>query len=144
MQQVSSKTLTQIFSGVGHLYMHFAAAMFFTVVLALETKALLIGEAARPDLVGTVHMRADNYPQASNVNEVLTMHLGPEDVLLNMSLDFEGRETAEALEMVVSDMERRIKEQFPEVKRVFIEVQSLAGHLADASRRRAADEAAED
>ena len=89
-------------------------------------------------------MLADDYPQVTCVNEVLTMHLGPEDVLLNMSLDFEGRETAEALEMVVSDMERRIKEQFPEVKRVFIEVQSLAGHLADASRRRAADEAAED
>ena len=110
------------------------------IVLALETKALLIGEAADSDLVSTVHMLADDYPQVTSVNEVLTMHLGPKDVLLNMSLDFEGNVAATSIELAVSDMERRIKEQFPEVQRVFIEVQSLAGHLAHASRARAGEE----
>lgn len=59
------------------------------------------------------------------------MHLGPQDILLNPSLDFADGISSEEVERMISAMERRIREAVPEVRRVFIEVQSRRGHLAN-------------
>jgi divalent metal cation (Fe/Co/Zn/Cd) transporter len=57
------------------------------------------------------------------VNEVLTMHMGPDFVLLNMSVDFRDSITADEVERAISVMDRNIKQQFPQVKRIFIEAE---------------------
>ena len=62
------------------------------------------------------------------VNELLTMHFGPDDVLLNVSLDFADALSSNEVEAAVSSMEQRIKSEFPEITRVFIEAQSWYGH----------------
>ena len=49
----------------------------------------------------------------------------PEDVLLNLSLDFEDALTSRQFEETISRMEVRIKPAFPEITRVFIEAQSM-------------------
>ena len=59
------------------------------------------------------------------------MHMGPQDVLLNLSVDFTDDLTSDEVEVIISKLERQIKERFPEVKRVFIEAQSRAGHNYD-------------
>jgi divalent metal cation (Fe/Co/Zn/Cd) transporter len=59
---------------------------------------------------------------------VLTLHFGPVDVLLNLSLDFVDDIDANDVERAISELEARIKEQYPEITRVFIEAQSRAGH----------------
>ena len=61
-------------------------------------------------------------------NEMLTLHLGPMDVLLNISLDFVDEIDANDVEAAISELEARIKQQFPEITRIFIEAQSVAGH----------------
>ena len=66
-----------------------------------------------------------------SVNELLTMHMGPQDVLLNLSIDFTDDLTSDEVEAIISELEGEIKEKFPEVKRVFIEAQSRAGHNYD-------------
>jgi len=66
-----------------------------------------------------------------SVNELLTMHMGPQDVLLNLSIDFTDDLTSDEVEAIISELEGEIKEKFPEVKRVFIEAQSRAGHNSD-------------
>ena len=71
-------------------------------------------------------------PGIIQVNELLTMHFGPQDVLVALSLDFEDTQTAGAVEATVSRLERRIKAAHPDVTRVFIEAQSF-----EASRRMA-------
>ena len=72
------------------------------------------------------------------MNELLTMHFGPQDVLVALSLDFEGKQPASSVEITVSRLERRIKSAHPEVTRVFIEAQSF-----EASRRAGVDVAAD-
>ena len=69
-----------------------------------------------------------------SVNELLTLHLGPDDVLLTLSVDFHDNRTSKDVEEAISRMEREIKERFPEIRRVFIEAQSIAGHRAAAAR----------
>lgn len=102
------------------------------VVLAIETKGLLIGEAADPMIVKSIREMFENHDAVDHVNEVLTMHFGPTDVLLNISLDFRNDLPAGQVENIITLSEREIKEKHPKIKRVFIEAQSLRGHLVNA------------
>ena len=65
------------------------------------------------------------------INEILTMHLGPEDILLNISLDFKGAMSSGNVEETISALETNIKKKFPEIKRVFIEAQSWMAQEKD-------------
>jgi hypothetical protein len=56
------------------------------------------------------------------------MHLGPEDILLNVSLDFEDSLSAADVEGAITDFERRIKKSFPHVRRMFLEAQAWRAH----------------
>jgi cation diffusion facilitator family transporter len=103
-------------------------------LLAFETKALLIGEAASPEVVSAVRRIAGAEESISRTNEILTMHVGPEDILVNLSVDFRDGVPSEAVEATISRMERQIKEAFPRVTRVFIEVQGWRAHRADMER----------
>lgn len=58
------------------------------VWLAFETKGLLIGESARRETVEWIRKAAGRLRGVEDVNDVLTMHMGPDDVLLNVALDF--------------------------------------------------------
>ena len=63
-----------------------------------------------------------------HVKEVLTLHLGPQDVLLTISLDFEDNLSSGDVEGAISALESRIKGMFPEIRRVFIEAQGWGAH----------------
>jgi cation diffusion facilitator family transporter len=103
-------------------------------LLAYESKGLLIGESAHPETVAAIRDLLSGDERIVRTNEVLTMHLGPTDVLLNLSLDFRDDLSSADVERYISEMEARIKERHPEVTRVFIEAQSWRGHLADRER----------
>lgn len=94
------------------------------VFLAIETKGLLIGEAASPDLVEDIVGLAGQASFVEAVNEVRTMHFGPSDVLVNLSVDARDSLTAGDVEAAVSALEQRIKTAHPAVSRVFVEIQS--------------------
>ena len=98
------------------------------VILAVETKSLLVGEAADPEVGARLKRIADEDPRILRVNEALTLHFGPEDVLATLSLDFRDGIDSSEVEAAVSDLEARIKRERPEIRRVFIEAQSIAGH----------------
>lgn len=108
-------------------------------LLAYECKGLLIGEGARPALVDGVHRIIRAERGVIRTNEVLTMHMGPSDVLVTLSVDFDPRLTSDHVEAAVSSIERRLKAGFPEITRVFIEAQSWAAHRRDAGTRRPGD-----
>jgi len=92
--------------------------------LAYETKSLLIGEAADPELVQGIRAIVASSPAVTRVNEVLTMHMGPDFVLANLSVDFHDDGQTQELELAVATLDARIKKEYPTVKRVFIEAES--------------------
>ena len=102
-------------------------------VLAYECKGLLIGESASQRVVDGIRELIAAEPAVVHVNELRTMHMGPNDILLAVSLDFDHQINVVALEAAISGLERAIKQRFPEIKRVFIEVQGRAQHDADAA-----------
>ncbi|MBB3066049.1 cation diffusion facilitator family transporter [Limibacillus halophilus] len=98
------------------------------MLLAYECKGLLIGESADKALVDSVSRIIRSEPTVNRLNELRSMHLGPRDVLLAVSIDFRDGQTVGEVESTVFRLERRIKQQFPEVRRIFIEVQSHGDH----------------
>ena len=97
-------------------------------LLAFECKGLLTGEGAREEVVKGINQIIDESQGIKHVNEVLTLHLGPEDILLNVSLDFEDNLSSGEVEEAISALESRIKGMFPEIRRVFIEAQGWGAH----------------
>lgn len=104
------------------------------ILLAIESKGLLIGEGADPAIVKEIHAMFDKDERISRTNEMLTMHLGPNEILLNASFDFVDGLPAEAVEGAISEFERRIKARFPSIRRVFIEAQGWSAHNDDAQK----------
>ena len=107
--------------------------------LAYETKGLLTGESARNSTVQGIQGLLLGEPSVRSVNELLTVHFGPDDVLANISLDFVDGTSLAEVEQTVARLERRIKSRFPAITRVFLEVQAREHHEQDAARS-AADE----
>jgi len=95
--------------------------------LAYETKSLLIGESANPEVVEAIRAIATDTPEIHHVNEVLTMHMGPDFILVNISVEFEDSAHADAIERAVRELESRLKEKIPRAKRIFIEPEARAG-----------------
>jgi cation diffusion facilitator family transporter len=103
-------------------------------LLAHETKGLLIGEAANPELSTAIHQMLQDHPDIDGVNDLRTVHLGPHEILAVVSADFRNDIAAEQVETTVSDLEREIRGRFADVRRVYIEAQSHKDHLALADR----------
>ncbi len=96
---------------------------FTAWILAVETKDLLIGESAVPEMVAGVRGLAQEVAEVEYVNEVLTLHMGPEFVLVNLSLDFRNSCSAEQVELAIAKLDSRIKLNWPLVKKVFVEAE---------------------
>jgi len=103
--------------------------------LAYECQSLLTGEGVDPEVRASIRAAAIAEPGVIRLNELLTMHFGPQDVLVALSLDFDDRIPAGRVESAVTSIERRIKAAHPEVSRVFVEAQNFDAHRRAAARR---------
>ncbi len=100
------------------------------VLLAYETKGLLIGEGADPALAARLRSIVQDHPAVLRINELLTLHQGPSDLLVTVSVDFHPHLTADDVEAAVTELDEQIKAADPVAKRVFIEAQSWRAHRA--------------
>jgi cation diffusion facilitator family transporter len=94
--------------------------------LAYETKGLLIGESANIAVVDGIRSIAASHPGIVRVHEVLTMHMGPDFILVNISVKFADGTRAEVIESTIAQMDAAIKETFENVRRVFVEAERQA------------------
>ena len=89
-------------------------------LLAYESKGLLIGEAADPELVEGLRKLACGKKGIVGVGHVLTVHSSPDQVTALMSVDFRDSITAGDVERIVSEVEKEAHETWPQVRRLFI------------------------
>jgi divalent metal cation (Fe/Co/Zn/Cd) transporter len=97
------------------------------VFLAFETHGLLIGEGAtRADRERAERIVA-GAPSVDRVVEVLTLHIGPSDVILALKVAFSKGLTVDQLEEAINEIERRVRGEMPQMKRIFVEPDSKGG-----------------
>lgn len=101
-------------------------------VLAYESKALLIGEAADPELVDGLRAMVERRMGVSAVGEILTVHSSPDQITAMLSVDFVDGLSARDVELLVSSVEQEAEEHFPMVRRLYIRPRSPAEVISDA------------
>jgi len=94
------------------------------LLLARESKSLLIGEHADSELSDSILRVAGSEKTITRANGVLTMQLAPDQIVAALSLDFEDHLTAAQIEDAVIDIERKVRESHPEVVALFIKPQT--------------------
>ncbi|YAG14755.1 Cation transporter [Nostoc sp. DSM 114161] len=96
------------------------------VLLATESKGLLVGESANPQTIANIRSLSKTEPGVQEVIRVLTMQLAPQEVLLNLEIQFSKKLTGEEIASTVDNLEAKIRQKHPEIKQIFIEAKSLA------------------
>ena len=108
------------------------------VFLANETRSLLTGESASPQLIAAVRGMLAADPRVVTVEEVLSMHLGPSEVLMAVTLDFRDDLPSGETERAADALTRRVEEAHPEVTRLFLRPRQSGPAAALAPARAAA------
>lgn len=93
--------------------------------LLRETKGLLLGESVDPEVLADIRGVIEADPAVEHVGRVMTMHMGPSDVLLNLDLQFDRTLDARAVEAAVDRLEEHIRAHHAEVRHIFIEAEAL-------------------
>ena len=94
--------------------------------LAREAKGLLIGEPAASEVVSSICAIARAHPGVERSNGLFTVHLGPEQIIAAISVDFKDTLSAVDVEASVAAIEERIRNVHPEVVLLLIKPQSAA------------------
>ena len=94
------------------------------LLLAYESKSLLIGESAAPEIRRRILETARGAPEVVKIIELLTMHMDPDDILINMSINLKDELTTDEVEGVIDRLKRDISTQVPQATRIFIECQT--------------------
>ena len=118
-----------IYDGIASIVIGVLLAII-AVLLASESKALLIGESAEPEMRESIMGIVNSDPAVSKMMEPLTMHFGPEVVLLALDVEFEDHLKADQIEEAIGRIENQIREQHPIVQRIFIEAKAIIGKKA--------------
>jgi cation diffusion facilitator family transporter len=95
-------------------------------LLAVESKGLLIGEAADPDLVESVRASAAQQAGVAGIGEILTVHSSPDQITVVMSADFDDSISAGDVERIVAAIEAAVSARWPHVRRLYIRPQQGA------------------
>ena len=93
-------------------------------VLAWETKGLLIGESADPEIVKSITAIAQNIGGVVKVNGVLTVQIAPQEIVIAMSLEFEDELKTADIEKIVETIETKLRETHEQVRLVFVKPQT--------------------
>ncbi len=111
-----------VFDGIASIFIGLVLAGT-AVWLAIETKSLLIGEGANKEVINSIRQIAESFEEVEKVNELLSMHMGPEFLLVTISIRFKRGQLTRELETVIHALDSAIKAEHEMVKRVFVEAE---------------------
>ncbi len=94
------------------------------LIIAKVTHGLLIGESATAEDQSRALELASSVEGVDRVTQLLTLHLGPDVVLLAMKLAFRPTLTVEQVEDVTNQVEAKVRAAMPHMRKIFIEADS--------------------
>ncbi|PKL58266.1 MAG: cation transporter [Actinobacteria bacterium HGW-Actinobacteria-6] len=101
-------------------------------LLAVETKGLLLGEGADATTVARLRVIVDSDESVDRAGEILTMYMGTHDMIVTVGVQFKHGIHAETIHRAIHRIENAITAEFPQVRNVYIEVESLPRDEASA------------
>lgn len=111
-----------LWDGIGSIVIG-AILAAVAAILAYQCKQLLIGERARPELQDKVRAIAERQHGVCTVNDVITVHLSPEEIVTAMSIDLDDNLPLSEVERIIETITDEVKGALPQVSRMFIHPQ---------------------
>jgi cation diffusion facilitator family transporter len=105
-----------------------ALLIVVAVKLGLDSRDLLIGRAADPEEQGVIRDEIEQMPGVDALVELLTMHLGPDHLLVAARVDFSGEISGDEAEDLASKIDQRLADRLTLTPHVFIDPTSKRGH----------------
>jgi divalent metal cation (Fe/Co/Zn/Cd) transporter len=93
--------------------------------LARETGGLLVGESIGPEATRRVRAVFENDPAILNVEKLLTMQLGPDEVLLTVAVQFRRGMRIDEVEKAIERLERSVAALYPSIQHIYFESAAL-------------------
>lgn len=90
-------------------------------VLAVEMKSLLIGESAAAEIQEAIRRSIEESPMVRNLIHMRTLHLGPDELLVAIKVEFDGGLDLGALASAINDLESAIRRQTPIARMIYVE-----------------------
>jgi cation diffusion facilitator family transporter len=109
--------------GVASIFIGIVLAIS-AILLARETKGLLLGESADPQLRDHLLLIAQEDDAVFSANGVLTEQMGADQVIASLNLEFEDHLTSDDIEACVNRIEAKIKQIHPEIMALFVKPQT--------------------
>ncbi|GGO75774.1 cation diffusion facilitator family transporter [Nonomuraea cavernae] len=109
-----------VWDGVGTLMIGVLLAVI-AVVLAIETKSLLVGEGATPQMEADIRAALEAADEVDRVIHMRTLHLGPEELLVAAKIAVSHDDTAAEVARGIDEAERRIREAVPIARVIYLE-----------------------
>jgi cation diffusion facilitator family transporter len=128
-----------LWDGIGSMLIGLLLAAT-SIVLARETKSLLIGEPAHPELTESIRETARTSPGVLRVNGILTAQMAPSEVIAAVSVEFADDRRADDIEQSVIAIEDKVRKAHPEVAAIFIKPQTHARYRTNRRRRTGASD----
>lgn len=100
------------------------------IFLVNESRGLLIGEGADPKILADIHHLAESDKAVEHLRHPLTIHFGPDTVLLTMEIQFKSEISVGEIESAIDRIEKKIRERYPTIKHIMIEAESITSRRA--------------
>lgn len=94
------------------------------VLLARESKSLLIGERADRELSDSILRVAGEQPSVARANGLITVQMAPDQIVAALSLEFADELRTPQIEQAVTEIERAVRSAHPQVVSLFIKPQT--------------------
>ncbi|MBI4957787.1 MAG: cation transporter [Myxococcales bacterium] len=94
------------------------------LLLARDTRSLLIGEGVTREVRVRAIELAEQTPGVESVRQFLSLHLGPDTVLLALKVRFARGLALADIERVTDELEANVRAELPMMKRIFVEPDS--------------------
>lgn len=108
-----------------------------SVFLARETKGLLIGEGYGRETLQRLRTTVETEAAVERVNRLLTLFLGPEEVMLTLEVRFRRELSASEVRAAILRLKRLVRREHPEIRRIYFAAESVSDeHTERASAAR--------
>ncbi|MGV9271161.1 cation diffusion facilitator family transporter [Kitasatospora sp. NPDC003701] len=91
------------------------------IVLVLETRSLLIGESAHPEVVAQIRDALVDHDSVTRVIHMRTLHLGPEELLVAAKIAVNAEDTAAQVAQAIDAAEVRVRQAVPIARAIYLE-----------------------
>ncbi|MFF5258632.1 cation diffusion facilitator family transporter [Actinomadura viridis] len=109
-----------VWDGVGTVAIGVLLALI-AIILAIETKSLLIGEGADPEVEGRIVAALESVDEVARVIHIRTQYVGPEEMLIAAKIAVDHDDTAAEVARGIDAAEAKIRAQFPEARLIYLE-----------------------